>query len=55
VLGELGEAAMVFRGEKASLDGEFANGDFERLEVADFLNHRRRWFVPVAVVVIVVV
>jgi hypothetical protein len=42
VLGELGELAVVLGGEQALFDANFANRDFERLEVADFVHHRAR-------------
>jgi hypothetical protein len=57
MLGKLRETAVVFGGEQAFLDGQFADGDFQRLEVANFLDHRARRIVamPVAVIVIVIV
>jgi hypothetical protein len=55
VLGELGEAAMVLGGEQAFFNCKFANGDFQRLEVADFLNHRAGGIVAVTVAMIVIV
>jgi hypothetical protein len=55
VFGELGEAAMVFRLKQALFDGQFANGNFKGLEVANFLYHRRRRLVPVAVIVVMIV
>ena len=49
VLGELGEFAVIFGGEQAFLDANFAYRNFECLEVADFIHQRGRSVVIVIV------
>ncbi len=46
---------MIVGGEKALLDCQLANSDFQYLEIGNFIDHRRRWMVVSAVVMVVIV
>ena len=40
---------------KPFFDRQFANGDLQYLEVGNFIDHRRRWMVVIAVGIVVAV
>src|SRR5947208_2353689 len=53
--GPFGESAVIFGGEQTLVDRQFANGDFQYLEVGNFIDHRRRRMVVIAVGIAVTV
>ena len=53
--GPLGKLPVIVGGEQALLERQLANSDFQYLEVGNFIDHRRRWMVVIAVRIVVVV
>jgi hypothetical protein len=46
---------VVLGGKQALLDRQLSNGDLQDLEIGNFIDHRRRFMVVTAVIMVVIV